>query len=59
MVKNIHEDLGEDQGSWTHVNSTLTVKIHVDRANYFHANFSPTLIELFYVVMNEPVEFEK
>ena len=26
LVGNFYEDLGEDLGSWTHVNSTLTKK---------------------------------
>jgi hypothetical protein len=37
-------------GSWTHINSTLARNSMV-HAYYFHANFPPTLIRLFAVVV--------
>ena len=51
LVKSLHKDLGEDPGSRTHFNSTLTKRISVVDINYFHANFPPTLIGLFISVL--------
>jgi hypothetical protein len=52
LVGSLYEDLGEDSESWTHVSSTLTTKLMLTHANYFHINFPPTLIGLCSVVIN-------
>jgi hypothetical protein len=38
LVGSLYEDLGEDLGSWAHINSTLTRKIIMVHANIFHAH---------------------
>ena len=58
LVGSPHEDLGKGLRSWTHTNSTLK-EIGVACANYFHANFPPTLVRVFSVVSDEPIEFEE
>jgi hypothetical protein len=46
LVGSFHEDLGEDTGSWTHVNSTLTRKVVHGPTPIISTltNFPPTLI---------------
>ena len=58
LVGSPHRDLGKGLRSWTHTNSTLK-EIGVARANCFYTNFPPTLVGLFSVVSDEPVEFEE
>ena len=46
----LREDLGEDPGSWTHIDFTVTRKISLAHVDCFHAEFSPVLIGLFSVL---------
>ena len=56
LVGSLHEDLGEDLGAWTHVNSTL-----IRRFSVAHANFPPILIGLLSVsiAQNLSISFTK